>query len=34
MDRFGFGEDPPMDYPDRQMNASGPRDPKRASSSR
>jgi peptidoglycan glycosyltransferase len=28
MDRFGFGEDPPMDYPDEQMNASGPRDPK------
>ena len=28
MDRFGFMEDPPMDYPDRQMNASGPRDPK------
>jgi peptidoglycan glycosyltransferase len=28
MDRFGFFEDPPMDYPDRQMNASGPRDPK------
>jgi peptidoglycan glycosyltransferase len=28
MDRFGFGEDPPMDYPDEQMNASAPRDPK------
>jgi peptidoglycan glycosyltransferase len=28
MDRFGFFDDPPMDYPDRQMNASGPRDPK------
>ena len=28
MDRFGFMEDPPMDYPDGQMNASGPRDPK------
>ena len=27
MDRFGFGEKPPMDYPDRQMFASGPRDP-------
>jgi peptidoglycan glycosyltransferase len=23
MDRFGFGVDPPMDYPDRQMNPSG-----------
>ena len=30
MDRFGFGEDPPMDYPDDQMIASGPRDPTRA----
>lgn len=28
MDRFGFGEDPPMDYPDDQMTASGPRDVK------
>jgi penicillin-binding protein A len=28
MDRFGFGEDPPMDYPDDQMVASGPRDRK------
>ena len=28
MDRFGFGEEPPMDYPDEQMDASGPRDPK------
>lgn len=26
MDRFGFGEDPPMDYPDDQMVASGSRD--------
>jgi peptidoglycan glycosyltransferase len=26
MERFGFYEDPPMDYPDDQMNASGPRD--------
>ena len=25
MDRFGFGEKPPMDYPDGQMEASGPR---------
>jgi peptidoglycan glycosyltransferase len=25
MDRFGFGEKPPMDYPDRQMVSSGPR---------
>jgi penicillin-binding protein A len=25
MDRFGFGKDPPMDYPVRQMEASGPR---------
>jgi peptidoglycan glycosyltransferase len=25
MDRFGFGEDPPMDYPDDQMAASGSR---------
>ena len=24
MDRFGFGEDPPMDYPDVQMTPSGP----------
>ena len=28
MDRFGFGKNPPMDYPDRQMFSSGPRDPK------
>jgi peptidoglycan glycosyltransferase len=26
MDRFGFGKKPPMDYPDRQMFSSGPRD--------
>jgi peptidoglycan glycosyltransferase len=25
MDRFGFGEKPPMDYPARQMETSGPR---------
>ena len=25
MDRFGFGEVPPMDYPDDQMSTSGPR---------
>ena len=25
MDRFGFGEKPPMDYPARQMEISGPR---------
>jgi peptidoglycan glycosyltransferase len=24
MDRFGFGEDPPLDYPPRQMEPSGP----------
>jgi peptidoglycan glycosyltransferase len=26
MDRFGFGEKPPMDYPETQMSSSGPRD--------
>jgi peptidoglycan glycosyltransferase len=25
MDRFGFGKVPPMDYPEKQMQASGPR---------
>ena len=33
MDRFGFGEEPPMDYPDEQMNSSGPRDTARTTRS-
>ncbi len=28
MERFGFGQDPPLDYPDGQMSASGVRDAK------
>jgi peptidoglycan glycosyltransferase len=28
MDRFGFGQDPPLDYPDDQMRASGVRNAK------
>ena len=28
MERFGFGQDPPLDYPDSQMRASGVRDAK------
>ena len=29
MERFGFGEDPPMDYPDAQMRPSGVYDAER-----